>query len=77
MQAVQWIERIDQFFDNALPVNFIFSSNEHPRLVQMNVSAAVSSLWKTIESFRELKLLSQEIDALRLQVERLEGAMRS
>jgi len=76
LQAVQWLERIDQFFDNALPVQFLFTSNEHPRLVQMNVSAAVSSLWKTIESFRELNVLSREIDALRHQVETLEGSIR-
>lgn len=77
MQPIPWLERIDQFFDNALPVQFVFTSNEHPRLVQMNVSAAVSSLWKTIESFRELRLLSQEIDALRHQVEVLEGSLRT
>lgn len=75
--APRWINWIDQFFDNALPVQFIFTSNEHPRLVQMNVSAAVSSLWKTIESFRELRVLSQEIDALRLQIETLEGSLGS
>jgi hypothetical protein len=71
-----WLERIDQFFDNALPVNFIFTSSENPRLVQMNVSAAVSSLWKTLESFRELKVLSCEIDKLRVQVDHLEQQLR-
>lgn len=77
IKPVSWLERIDQFFDNALPVQFIFTSNEHPRLVQMNVSAAVSSLWKTLESIRELKVLSQEIDSLRVQVETLEGSLRA
>ncbi len=72
MTIASWLERIDQFFDNALPVSFIFNSSENPRLVQMNVSAAVSGLWKTLESFRELKALSYEIDKLRVQVENLE-----
>ena len=76
LHTVSWLERIDQFFDNALPVQFLFTSNENPRLVQMNVSASVSSLWKTLESIRELKTLSQEIDVLRHQVETLEGALR-
>ena len=76
LAAVSWLERIDQFFDNALPVNFIFTYSENPRLVQMNVSAAVSSLWKTLESFRELKSLSLEIDKLKSQVENLEQLMR-
>jgi len=77
LNALSWLERIDQFFDNALPVQFIFTSNEGPRLVQMNVSAAVSSLWKTLESFRELKHLAREIDAMRFQVEELESRFRS
>lgn len=77
LHAISWLERIDQFFDNALPVQFLFTSNENPRLVQMNVSAAVSSLWKSLESIRELQTLSQEIDILRSQVERLEGTLRS
>ncbi|MEY3902065.1 MAG: hypothetical protein RL189_1371 [Pseudomonadota bacterium] len=72
LTTVAWLERLDQFFDNALPVNFIFTSSENPRLVQMNVSSAVSSLWKTLESFRELRTLSKEIDRLREQVEILE-----
>jgi hypothetical protein len=76
LHTVSWLERIDQFFDNALPVQFLFTSNENPRLVQMNVSASVSSLWKTLESIRELKTLSQEIDVLRHQVEQLEGTLR-
>lgn len=71
-----WLERIDQFFDNALPVSFIFTSSENPRLVQMNVSAAVSGLWKTLESFRELNSLSHEIDKLRTQVDELERQLR-
>jgi hypothetical protein len=75
--AIAWLERLDQFFDNALPVQFLFTSNEHPRLVQLNVSAAVSGLWKTLESFREMKTLSVELDSLRAQVEALEGALRS
>lgn len=74
--SLAWLERIDQFFDNALPVQFVFTSNEHPRMVQMNVSAAVSGLWKTLESFREMRALSQEIDALRAQVDALEGTLR-
>lgn len=76
LTSVTWLERVDQFFDNALPVNFIFTSSENPRLVQMNVSAAVSSLWKTLESFKELKFLSHEIDRMRQQVEQLEKQLR-
>lgn len=76
LDSVPWIERIDQFFDNALPVHFLFTSSENPRMVQMNVSAAVSGLWKTLESFRELKSLSHEIESLRLQVEDLEQRFR-
>jgi hypothetical protein len=76
MSASVWLERVDQFFDNALPVHFVFTSNELPRLVQMNVSAAVSGLWKTLESFRELKMLSQHIDELRHQVDDLEQQIR-
>lgn len=72
LSSVAWLERIDKFFENALPVSFIFTSNENPRLVQMNISAAVSGLWKTLESFRELKALSIEIDHLRKQVDALE-----
>lgn len=76
LTMTSWLERIDQFFDNALPVSFIFTSSENPRLVQMNVSAAVSGLWKTIESFRELRALSNEIDKLRVQVEQLERRLK-
>ncbi|NBX15877.1 MAG: hypothetical protein EBR09_00775 [Proteobacteria bacterium] len=76
LTMTSWLERIDQFFDNALPVSFIFTSSENPRLVQMNVSAAVSGLWKTLESFRELRALSNEIDKLRVQVDQLERRLK-
>ncbi|MEY2987448.1 MAG: hypothetical protein RJB13_969 [Pseudomonadota bacterium] len=76
-QQNAWLERIDQFFDNALPVQFLFTSSEHPRVVQMNLSAAVSSLWKSLESIRELRTLSGEIETLRLQMESLELSFRA
>lgn len=76
-QQNTWLERIDQFFDNALPVQFLFTSSEHPRVVQMNLSAAVSSLWKSLESMRELRTLSSEIETLRLQMESLERSLRA
>lgn len=76
-QQSDWLERIDQFFDNALPVQFVFTSSEHPRVVQMNLSAAVSSLWKSLESIRELRTLSGEIDKLKLQLEGLEHSLRA
>lgn len=76
-QHNDWLERIDQFFDNALPVHFVFTSNEHPRLVQMNLSAAVSGLWKSLESMRELRTLSGEIEQLRIQMDGLERTLRA
>ena len=43
----------------------------------MNLSAAVSSLWKSLESMRELRTLSSEIETLRLQMESLERSLRA
>lgn len=69
-----WIETLDRFYDQAIPVQFVSCFGNDTNAHTFNLAAAISSLLRQIDSLDELKRLAIAVDDLEEKVTAFENA---
>jgi hypothetical protein len=72
-----WIERLDRFYDQAIPVHFVILHDGATEIQEFHVVSGVSSLFRDLDNLRELKRIETTVSDLERKVEKLERLQHS
>lgn len=72
LTEAEWVERLDAFYDIAVPSGFVVFFRGLPQVEAFHVASSISGLLRQIESLEELRKLSAQVSELEESVERLQ-----
>jgi hypothetical protein len=72
-----WIERLDRFYDQAIPAHFVILDNGTSEIQEFHVISGVSSLFRDLDNLKELRRIEATVSELERKVESLEKQQHS
>lgn len=74
--SLPWIETLDRFYDQAVPASFIALPGLSPAVEAFQTAAALSGLFREIDSLQELRRIGALVRSLEDQVHATERTLR-
>lgn len=71
LSQAEWIETLDQFYDQAIPVAFVVWGQEKEIIEAFHMRSMISGLFRDLDSFDELRKLHASVKNLEEQMSKL------
>lgn len=68
----KWVETVDSFYDQAVPVQFLYCSGADADAHTFNIAASLSSLLRQLDSLAELRKLNDAVVDLESQIKKIQ-----